>query len=273
MLRQKETEDSFDYHFDTPYRQNIFSQIPPNGIYSPSLFIQSSLKSKSIFQKKSAQKYPNNSTKHAKINKGYVHDFDEQMQIQQCSFNKNNNQSKSIHTSLCSLFRENNIEVKQEEVKQDSSLIQYLETIQQQIQQLETSVDSLERKINVNKEKPEKPIQQQNDHQLVYINQNISGLVGRLQDILMQKNLLQVQAQSNPELEEKQTIYTFNKNLNKFSKEYKCRFCNCKFVKACSLGGHISRTHQKESKLLRQNIPIKKNKHIKKEKNQMLKMK
>ncbi|CAD8049496.1 unnamed protein product [Paramecium sonneborni] len=195
------------------------------------------------------------------------------MQIHQYSFNNNSNKGKPIHTSLCSLFRENNIEVKQEEVKQDISLIKYLETIQQQMQQLETSVDSLERKINMNKSKSQKQTKQSNDHQLVYINQNISGLVGRLQDILMQKNLLQVQTQPNGEEEEKQTIYTFNKNLNKFSKGYKCRFCDSKFVKACSLGGHISRTHKEESKLLKQNILVKKNKHIKKEKINITKMK
>ncbi|CAD8156283.1 unnamed protein product [Paramecium pentaurelia] len=272
MLRQKETDDSFDYPLDSPQSQKHY-QITQNGIYSPSLFIQSSAKSKSIFQKRNAQEYQKNSTQHAKMNKNYVNDFDNQMQIHLYSFNINNNKCRPIHTSLCSLFRENNIEVKQESVKQDSSMIKYLETIQQQMQQLESSVDTLERKLSVNNQKNKKPIEQSNDHQLVYINQNVSGLVGRLKDILMQKKLLTTQTQTNPQENDKQTIYTFNKNLNKFSKEYKCRFCNCKFVKACSLGGHISRTHKEESKQQKQSIPIKKNKQIKKEKINMGKMK
>ncbi|CAD8073818.1 unnamed protein product [Paramecium primaurelia] len=267
MSSQKEIEESFDYP-DTPYRQNLYQQVTPNGIYSPSQFIQFSIKSKSIFP----QKHQNNSTKKAKINKSYIHDFDEQIQINQYSFN-NSNKIKPIHTSLCSLFRENNIEVKQEELKQEHSLIKYLETIQYQMQQLESSVVALERKIYVNNQKINKPIKETNDHQLVYINQNVQGLVGRLQDILMEKNLLTVQTQANHDEDEKQTIYTFNKNLNKFSKGYKCRYCNCKFVKACSLGGHISRTHKEESKQLKQSIPIKKNKHIKKEKINQAKMK
>jgi hypothetical protein len=53
-----------------------------------------------------------------------------------------------------------------------------------------------------------------------------------------------------------ETSFTFNKNLNRFTKIYKCKFCDLKFIKACSLGyvlysiiisGHISRTHKEES--------------------------
>ena len=33
-----------------------------------------------------------------------------------------------------------------------------------------------------------------------------------------------------------ETSFTFNKNLNRFTKVYKCKFCDLTFMKACSLG-------------------------------------
>ncbi|CAD8163637.1 unnamed protein product [Paramecium octaurelia] len=259
MSRQKEREDLFEDPFDSPLRYNHPQFGPSNGLCSPCHYIRSSIRSKSIFLKKSPQNQQNNTTKKTKVNKSYINDFDGQIQIQQYIFS-NNNKSKSIHESLSSLFKENKIDARYEEPKEESSLVNYLQAIQQLMQELESNVGNLERKLNLNQQRIQEPIIQCNNHQLVYINQNVQGLVGRIQYILMQKNLLPDRPQPNPD--ENQIQLNFNRDL----KKYKCQFCPLRFIKACSLGGHISRVHKEESKQSKSTIPAKKNKHIKKEK-------
>ncbi|CAD8119894.1 unnamed protein product [Paramecium sonneborni] len=95
--------------------------------------------------------------------------------------------------------------------------------------------------------------------QIVYIQQNINGMVGRLSHLL-QNQPQQKLSFRNTEIDEGGEIcFTFNKNLNRFTKIYKCKFCPLNFQKACSLGGHISRSHKEESQQSKKEAqPIKK---------------
>ncbi|CAD8182675.1 unnamed protein product [Paramecium octaurelia] len=96
-------------------------------------------------------------------------------------------------------------------------------------------------------------------YQIVYIQQNINGLVGRLSDLLQNQSQQRLSFRNSENDEGVESCFSFNRNSNRFVKIYKCKFCSQKFQKACSLGGHISRSHKEESQQSKKEAqPIKK---------------
>ncbi|CAK92332.1 unnamed protein product (macronuclear) [Paramecium tetraurelia] len=96
-------------------------------------------------------------------------------------------------------------------------------------------------------------------YQIVYIQQNINGLVGRLSHLLQNQSQKRLSFRNSENDEGGESCFSFNRNSNQFVKIYKCKFCSQKFQKACSLGGHISRSHKEESQQSKKEAqPIKK---------------
>ncbi|CAD8125104.1 unnamed protein product [Paramecium sonneborni] len=299
-----EQEEIYEYPSDTPYRNNNYQQYTPRRgfqlghIWSSSQYAQSSVRpQRSIFTRQSHQVY-NNSSKQTKAN-GQVPAFDDLLDQKEYSFKQ--------QKVLPSFGNFNQIQQKGEE---DETFYNQLGNIQQQMIELDQTMEKLESKMqeikiqqlnflnnnNCNSSVVEQEVQEkqqqkqyQNNNsiqwkvfnlkkeiqdeqivelgkpddfeklQIVYIQQNINGIVGRL------GHLLQNQSQQklcfrNTEIDEGGEIcFSFNKNLNRFTKIYKCKFCPLTFQKACSLGGHISRSHKEESQQSKKEAqPIKK---------------
>ncbi|CAD8204463.1 unnamed protein product [Paramecium pentaurelia] len=294
-----EQEEIFECPSDTSYRNQQYTPrrgLILGHYWNSSQYLQSSAKQqRSIFTRQSQQVY-NNSSKQTKAN-SQVPAFDDLLdqkeysakqqkampyfgtfsQVQQKGEDDENfyNQLGNIQQQMIALdLTMEKLESKMQDIKiqqlnflncKNNNIAIEQEVCEKQQQKYYSNNNSNQWKVfNLKKEIQDEQIVELGKPddfeklQIVYIQQNINGIVGRLSHLLQNQSQQKLSFR-NTEIDEGEICFTFNKNLNRFQKIYKCKFCPLTFQKACSLGGHISRSHKEESQQSKKEAqPIKK---------------